>query len=367
MALTSRDETDLLLPLFAGIREEPRFSTFLARLRRRTGAEYVGLVMRHAHASIAEAVELFAGRDLRRQARETGTPELLALDRLQYEHLRPGRVYSMSELIEHDPVYRAERARQVRRLGLADERVIRLTEIEGSTVWLMLARASPCSAADSALLSNLAPYLTEALRTMIVLERQQIEGAIGAAGLARSGTGWILFDREARVLGIDDATRQALQAMTGADARPGERLRGVDLRAERELIAAAGQFAADPGGAQRAVVLSEAPRLEALLLPSTVVPATMHESAAMLALCRLPRPHSPERIAQLSRLLDLPPREAELAIALGDGLSIAEAAHAMGLTIETARNYSKRLYAKLGVRGQAELVRAVYESSAALA
>jgi DNA-binding CsgD family transcriptional regulator len=38
----------------------------------------------------------------------------------------------------------------------------------------------------------------------------------------------------------------------------------------------------------------------------------------------------------------------------------------MGLTIETARNYSKKLYAKLGVRGQAELVRLVYESSAVL-
>lgn len=44
-----------------------------------------------------------------------------------------------------------------------------------------------------------------------------------------------------------------------------------------------------------------------------------------------------------------------------------EAAHMMGLTDETARNYSKRIYAKMGVRGQAELVRLIFLSSASLA
>ncbi|MEJ2459021.1 MAG: helix-turn-helix transcriptional regulator, partial [Novosphingobium sp.] len=64
---------------------------------------------------------------------------------------------------------------------------------------------------------------------------------------------------------------------------------------------------------------------------------------------------------------ELPRREAELAVALNEGLSIAEAAERMGLTLETARNYSKRLYAKLGVRGQAQLVRLVSDSVAVMA
>ncbi|MFD2136325.1 helix-turn-helix transcriptional regulator [Novosphingobium resinovorum] len=68
-------------------------------------------------------------------------------------------------------------------------------------------------------------------------------------------------------------------------------------------------------------------------------------------------PHPPVRPA---------PREAQLAIALNEGQSIAEAAENMGLTLETARNYSKRLYAKLGVRGQAELVRLVSDSVAVM-
>jgi DNA-binding CsgD family transcriptional regulator len=39
----------------------------------------------------------------------------------------------------------------------------------------------------------------------------------------------------------------------------------------------------------------------------------------------------------------------------------------MGLTLETARNYSKRIYAQLDVRGQAELVRYVLHSGARFA
>ena len=77
-------------------------------------------------------------------------------------------------------------------------------------------------------------------------------------------------------------------------------------------------------------------------------------------------PHAPADDAQarLSALHALPPREAELALKLSEGLSIAEAAQAMGLTVETARNYSKRIYAKLGVRGKAELVRRILEGTA---
>ena len=71
--------------------------------------------------------------------------------------------------------------------------------------------------------------------------------------------------------------------------------------------------------------------------------------------------------ALLAQLSGLPRREAELALRLSQGRSIAEAAADMGLTLETVRNYSKRIYAQLGLRGQADLVRYVFESGAILA
>ena len=60
-------------------------------------------------------------------------------------------------------------------------------------------------------------------------------------------------------------------------------------------------------------------------------------------------------------------REAALAVALSRGEGIVEAGTSLGLTVETARNYSKRIYAKTGTRGQADLVRLILTGLAVLA
>jgi len=74
-----------------------------------------------------------------------------------------------------------------------------------------------------------------------------------------------------------------------------------------------------------------------------------------------------DRHEQLVDLFGLTPAEARLAWALAQGLSIAEAADAHGLTTETARYYSKRIYAKTGARGQVDLVRNILTGVLALA
>ena len=61
------------------------------------------------------------------------------------------------------------------------------------------------------------------------------------------------------------------------------------------------------------------------------------------------------------------PSEARLAWQLAQGTSIAEAASMTGLSEETARNYSKKIYAKTGARGQPELVRIILTSVLAIA
>ena len=48
------------------------------------------------------------------------------------------------------------------------------------------------------------------------------------------------------------------------------------------------------------------------------------------------------------------------------GLFLLSAAAMLGLTIETARNYSKKIYAKTGARGQPELVRIILTSVLAI-
>jgi DNA-binding CsgD family transcriptional regulator len=43
-------------------------------------------------------------------------------------------------------------------------------------------------------------------------------------------------------------------------------------------------------------------------------------------------------------------------------MTIAEAAEDLGLSEQTARTYSKNIYAKIGARGQADLVRFIHRS-----
>jgi DNA-binding CsgD family transcriptional regulator len=76
---------------------------------------------------------------------------------------------------------------------------------------------------------------------------------------------------------------------------------------------------------------------------------------------------SADRCDQLAQLFDLIPCEARLALALSRGMSIAEAAVELGLTIESARTYSKRIYAKTAARGQVDLVRFIHRSVLAIA
>lgn len=55
----------------------------------------------------------------------------------------------------------------------------------------------------------------------------------------------------------------------------------------------------------------------------------------------------------------LSPSEARVATLLFDGKTVAEAAAALGITYDTARQYLKRVFAKTGARRQAELVRLI--------
>ena len=106
MALTSNDETDLVLPLFDALTEKRPFGTFLERLQRRTGAEYLCITLR-----VGEAIsEHFVGPDMRRRAHAVGEQEFNVLDRINYDRLRPGRVYSAEEFVLEDPALKERRA-----------------------------------------------------------------------------------------------------------------------------------------------------------------------------------------------------------------------------------------------------------------
>jgi DNA-binding CsgD family transcriptional regulator len=349
MILTRSDETELLPPLHEGMYERPLWKTFLDRFRGRTRADAVSLIFRQGRAPIHQATELHAGRDLRAMARELG--EIAAPDPIPYDALRPGRVYSAEEMIDpQDPQHDRFRG-YLQQLGVRYGRFMRVAEPGGTSAWLTMAREHvDLRAADSALMAALAPHLAIALRHFATFERERFRAQVAEAALARTGIGWAALDAEAQLVDANPAGAARLRA----PGRP------------KALFEAAAAFASDPTAAPRAVRMGGEPAADLLAVAVSGQPLAAFAMPVMVALARDPVPRSADHATLFAQSYGLTTSEGRLALLLAAGRSLAEAAVELGLTLETARNYSKRLYGKTGTRGQPDLVRLVLRSVAML-
>ncbi|MDO7842127.1 helix-turn-helix transcriptional regulator [Sphingomonas immobilis] len=336
MAITRQDETDLLTALHDGVLEDAPWATFLRRLRGRLRADDARLRIARPAAPDLVALEFFAPAG-------HGTPApvpAIAPFPAALARLRPNRVYGEEEIPADTAAYR---------------RILRVVDDAGASAWLDVTRAQGAfSAADSAMLSQLGAHLAIALRTFVALTRARAGEAAAARGLERLGTGWVMLDRRGHVLGWSAQAERLLHAVN-----PGWRGHDGAMRLGRAMDAAIAR------GGHHAIRLRADPPVDAMLAPVADAAGAVITGAAVLIQVRGAPESGPAK--PLADLLGVPLFEARLAARLAAGDSIAEGAEALGLTIETARNYSKRLYARTGTRGQADLVRAVLESGAPLA
>ncbi len=367
MQLTSADETDLLLPLYAGVHDQREWQTFLERVRRRTGADFASLIFAQGDTPIHMSKEVFAGRDLRNEARALGLVHIYEKDRIPYKSLRPGRVYQLTELISVDAEARASHAIINQSMGISDERIVRIKEQEGTSAWLMLTRdRDHFTAADGSLLGAVAPHVAIALRSFVLAERQRVRSAASQDGLSRAGIGWVALGRDARVIDFDPRLAPVLTQLHGSENVVGDRLH-IPAGATQVMAQAAADFAADPSAPPRTVVLRDEPRLDALLVPMFERPEAALAVPVLLMLCRYGQAGYGDQPAMMRNLFDLSPREAQLALILAQGRTLPQAADIMGLRHETARGYLKKVFSKMRVGSQPELVRQVLSSSAWLA
>lgn len=330
MRVPNLGETELLVPLHEGVFEQPMWQTFLARLRQVTGAEGVCILLQ----SSGDDVRLYSGK----------VPSALP----NLDALRIGRTYIGGEL------------------GVDGLHAIRMTD-GGKLSALLCVQAIESEARIGGLLSALAPHFKAALRVLAGLARERARSELSAEAFARLDFGWISLDARG---GIVDSDRQAEQILRESGLlRRGayDRLVPSDPILDRQLTALLKQFAADPRARPRAINLSHDPWIDILVAPLRLEALGGGKDAVAVVYLRGDRSSSADRAEQLVDLFDLTPSEARLAWSMAQGLSIAEAATEHGLTIETARNYSKKIYAKTGARGQVDLVRHVLTGVLALA
>ncbi len=330
MRIPNLGETELLVPLHDGMFEQPMWQTFLSRLRRLANAEGAAILLQSGD----EIVRLSAG-DIDMQS-------------VVPRSLRTGRVYAGEEL------------------KLPEMQAIRIEGEAGLSAALLIS-GSDAGSRLSATLAALAPHFATALRVLAGLERERARSAMSEQAFARLDFGWISLSSRGTIVDSDSHADRLLRESGLLLRGAYDRLVPSDPAIDRQLTTLLKDFAANPRARPRAINLSHDPWIDILVAPLRLDALAGGKDAVAVVYLRGDRSSLETRAEQLVDLFDLTPSEARMAWSMVQGLSIAEAAKEHGLTIETARNYSKKIYAKTGARGQVDLVRHVLTGVLALA
>jgi len=350
MSLTPADQNDLVIPLFEGLFEAPLWGTFLRRLLARTGAQRVRLTLRNAAAPSQPPLHLHAATGARRLSDGPGLPD--PFDGAAYAALRPGRVYALADMRDFgSSEARARQDEALARAAVGDARLIRMTGGGNLEAWVaLLHEREAFAAADSALLTSLVPAVAAAMATLATLGTLSRRAQMAEEALGLLGIGQAAFDCEGRAVVEDDVARAEL---------------GYSAAGAQDLARACAELA-EPGSRTTMALGPEARTI--MLRP--IPPANRSPADPAVAVAVFRRPAAAESASAtkvIAETLGLSAREAALAEAMSRGLSIIDAGRALRLTPETARNYSKRIYAKTGASGQADLVRLILTGLAPLA
>lgn len=359
----------LIAALLDGAFENPPFTSFLDRLRQAIGADYAILNFRPPGSPFEDALDLLSGDAPPSIVKEVHRKYFYPQEPPPRVMLAEGRPYSLQELFGPDGAPDDTFYREVFvENGVTAVRQMRVQEPSGVQAYLSVARrGDDFSGHDAALLSAIAPMLRGALRHYIALERERFIASVTAEAVRRLQFGWITLDRAGHVLDCDEQGALVL-ASSGVLSRGATgRLAARPAELERDIFLAVSRVAEAPQSRPRAITLRRDPWLDMLLTPVRRKSIGARSTPAVIAYVHGDSWRSSDRCEQLAELFGLAPSEARLALALSRGMTIAEAAEAFGIAVETARGYSKAIYAKTGARGQPDLVRIVMRSVLAIA
>ncbi|TWI35937.1 helix-turn-helix transcriptional regulator [Paracoccus sulfuroxidans] len=216
----------------------------------------------------------------------------------------------------------------------------------GGHAVLLLARSDrDFRAIEGMQLANLAPFLPQALVIWRGLQDERMRARLERQISSDLGVGWMLFGPAGNVTSLSGKARDLLQAVPGLRNRP---MGWLELPGEDMAQALHRALTEAQATGQSSSPVDLSPDLQLTLLqaePGLVGILRAAPRGRSLPLERVTAAHG------LSR------SEARLALLLCDGASLAEAAEELGWTVETARSCSKQVFARMGVKGQAAVIR----------
>jgi DNA-binding CsgD family transcriptional regulator len=354
--------------MIAGIRSDPPWQDFIHRLRLQFAGSHANLIFRRSDLaenlvtlSSSEAVERFGNLvDLH----EPGT------DPIPYYRMRPFRAYLVEEFLDGlNPADHPFTGKFLMPLGMDRLMICRVTTPCGMQGWLSVTRggADGFSRAELEHLQAIARTFAEALAVFGAFKG--IEGqrdAYARAARARA-TGLVRLDRFGQVVHMDAAAQHWISGgcflkLVGQHLHMIGRENGDRLGQAIESVL---------GGARDEEFLiidgGDAGALELLIYPAgEAFESAWTNGARVLIYMGMVGQEIAPSPQRLTQLFNLTRREAALALLLTRGHSLTEAASELGISDQTARAYLKQVFQKSGATRQAELVRRIQGSIAAI-
>ena len=207
------------------------------------------------------------------------------------------------------------------------------------------------------------PHLQRAVRMYRQMAALEIERDVAFRALDQLPWGVMFVDKHRKRLATNRHAQELLIAGDGLTAWDNTvRAELADETARLERLLSDALDRSGRGGSSGILSItrpSGAPPLNVVVVPLHIKTEKFAEQAPIAAIF-VTDPDSPlhgGNHQQLRELYSLTAGEARLAAWLLQGKSVEEAAAAMGITVNTARAYLKRIYQKTGVRRQPELMR----------
>lgn len=361
-------EQGLIAMVHQAVLDSDQWNGFAAALRESMGGLHANLTMRRTDAPMSELTSYVSGGPMEDMNRlYFGTYHLS--DPLPYYRLTPGRAYGLDDMFgPKDGTMRDQLRGLLEPFGDPHLLILRVTESEGANAWLTVLRDAPAfGLEDRSLMERLGVHLAIALAAYARLTDAQARIAAYAKAMDRLNVGLVTLAANGRIIDMDTLVSGLITDGEIMRRDPQGRLMLSDGAAGRRLAAALRDFAQSPHGRPHAIRLSETRQADMLLLPVVDRPATGRFTPVARAYVHIDHRPAHNSLEMLKEMFHLTQSEARLALALGEGHTLAEAATILGLTLQTARTYSKRIFQKTGTRRQAELVRTLLTSTLSLA
>lgn len=220
--------------------------------------------------------------------------------------------------------------------------------------------SSPFSEEDLALLQSLHPHFRRALNIRKAFAKLRDERATLESALSRLVLGLIIVDQDAKIIFMNPVAQSLLERHLGLMIDHDNRLKAFHLKEQQqlqELIAKILSNHSKPCDLAMGVTHPQSHYAINLLLTQsnpTFCGSTEKRVAIYLSCPDSFMATSTERLMTLYRMTNA---EASVAIALANGLSLAQISQANDVSIETIRTQLKQIFQKMGVSKQQDVIR----------